>query len=236
MRRTSRRARLVVCAVLATASAHAQSLRALERVSNGPVTGYVIRPQDLSAPRPVTVYLHGVCGNPANGCPRFRDGVWERSWLLCPSAPGRCESGGASWDGTDASGALTVRRITRAAEMLAPGSVDREVPGVLIGFSQGSYVARGLLRREPGRWRAVAFVAGFIQVTRAELEAAGVRRAVFAAGRRDLTRRTLEETARRLAEEGFPARFVDLGAVGHTYVPSRDVPGWRDALAWLEGA
>ena len=236
MRRTSRRARLVACAMLATASAHAQSLRALERVSNGSVTGYVIRPQDLSAPRPVTVYLHGVCGDPANGCPRFRDGVWEHSWLLCPSAPARCASGGASWDGADASGALTVRRITRAAEALARGGVDRGVPGVRMGISEGSDAARRLLRREPGRRRAGAFVAGFIRVTRAELEAAGVRRVVFAAGRRDLTRRTLEETAQRLTDEGFPARFVDLGAVGHTYVPSRDVPGWRDALAWLEGA
>lgn len=63
-----------------------------------------------------------------------------------------------------------------------------------------------------------------------------MRRVVLAAGRYDMTRRTLEETARRLDGEGFPVRFVDLGAVGHTFVPARGATGWRDALAWLEEA
>ncbi len=71
---------------------------------------------------------------------------------------------------------------------------------------------------------------------RASLERLGVRRVVLAAGRYDATRRALEATARRLVAEGFAARFVDLGAVGHTYVPSRAVPGWGEALGWLEDA
>ena len=73
-----------------------------------------------------------------------------------------------------------------------------------------------------------------LQDARRMLRQMGVRRAVFAASRRDMTRHALEETAQRLRDEGFPARFVDLGAGGHTYVPTPDVAGWRDALAWLE--
>jgi hypothetical protein len=47
---------------------------------------------------------------------------------------------------------------------------------------------------------------------------------------------TLRRTARRLQAEGHAARFLDLGRVGHTYVPAPDSPGWREALAWLEAA
>ncbi|HWL88408.1 MAG TPA: hypothetical protein VNO21_21545, partial [Polyangiaceae bacterium] len=39
------------------------------------------------APRPLTIYLHGMCGEPAHGCGYFRHGVSDASWLLCPSAP-----------------------------------------------------------------------------------------------------------------------------------------------------
>ena len=51
-----------------------------------------------------------------------------------------------------------------------------------------------------------------------------------------MMRPVLQETARRLQAEGFAARFVDLGAVGHTYVAARGASVWRDALAWLDEA
>jgi len=127
-----------------------------------------------------------------------------------------------------------IRAMVDAAARLSPGGVDRQQPGVLLGFSQGAYIADAVLRASPGRWRGVAFVAAFVNLSRASLERRGVRRVVLAAGRRDMTRSSLEATAQRLQREGFPARFVDLGAVGHTCAPSRSSPGWRDALAWLE--
>jgi acetyl esterase/lipase len=40
-------------------------------------------------------------------------------------------------------------------------------------------------------------------------------------------------TAAALRAEGFPVRFVDLGAAGHDYVSGRGGEGWREALAWL---
>lgn len=228
-------ARVVACALFfAPAFAHAQQAPAVERVNIEGAPNYFVRPSDTSEARPVTVYLHGICGTPVNGCPQFADGVADRSWLLCPRAPVACEGGGAAWNaGVRASEAM-VNRLVHETSRLAPGAVDQSNPGVLIGFSQGAYAAERLLRASPGRWRGVVFIGGFIHATRAQLEARGVRRAVFAAGRYDMTRATLEETARRLQREGFPARFVDLGSVGHTYVPARNVAGWHDALAWLE--
>jgi acetyl esterase/lipase len=56
---------------------------------------------------------------------------------------------------------------------------------------------------------------------------------VLAAGRWDGSRATMLATAAALRAEGFPVRFVDLGAAGHDYVSGRGGEGWREALAWL---
>ncbi|WP_394827248.1 alpha/beta hydrolase [Pendulispora albinea] len=185
--------------------------------------------------RPITVYLHGMCGDPGNGCAHFRDGVVESSWLLCPSAPTPCTGGGAIWTGSSDDRAKVIgdaeqRLVARYADAVdvSPGS------RVLVGFSQGAYLARDLLRSQPGRYRAVMFIGADVRPAAETLRAAGVRRAVFASGRFDGTRRALENAAAALVQEGYAARFVDLGPVGHTYVPAREEPVLRDALAWLE--
>jgi acetyl esterase/lipase len=222
------------CAALASTSVHAQSQRSLEAVPTATTPAFVVRPDDVSAARPVAVYLHGLCGGPARGCGYFRRAVGARSWLLCPSAPRRC-GGGASWQGPLRARVAAVQRVVDAAAARSPGAIDRGAPGVLIGFSQGAYEAWWQARSRPGRWRGAAFIGAYVHLRRAELEAAGLRRVVLAAGRRDGSRATLAATAERLRAEGFPVRFVDLGAAGHDYVSGAGGDGWRDALAWLAG-
>lgn len=227
----------VVCALGVGSRVEAQGVRPMTVASPARAPTYVVAPGDASEPRPVTVYLHGLWGDPQPGCAYFRHHVAERSWLVCPTAPGFCAGGGASWVGSTALRVAAVDRARAVAGLRAPGTVDRSAPGVLIGFSQGAYEAWRQARARPGRWRAVAFIGAYIRVRRAQLEAAGVRRAVFAAGRYDETWRTLRETAQRLRDEGYDARFVDLGARGHGFAARPEARAeWREALHWLEAA
>lgn len=94
---------------------------------------------------------------------------------------------------------------------------------MLIGFSQGAYEAWSQARARPGRWRGAAFIGAYVHLRRAELEAAGLRRVVLAVGRYDGSRATMRATAESLRAEGFPVRFVDLGARGHGYVSGLQV-------------
>ena len=56
----------------------------------------VYRPQRaLDSPQPVTVLLHGLCGDPAGVRP-FVDASTARGWLVCPSGEDLC-GGGARW-------------------------------------------------------------------------------------------------------------------------------------------
>lgn len=249
MRTPRGRARLVACVVVSliasarvrdAASTPLESVapvaRPLERVGPPAAPDFVVRPVDTGAARAVTVYLHGLCGGPENGCAFFRARMVEDRWLVCPTAPTACMGGGASWTASPRAQSLAIERaLTRASRApgVATAAVDRAAPRVLIGFSQGAYAAMTRVRTEPGRWQAVAFVGAYVSPSRALLEASGVRRVLFAAGRRDETYRTLQAAARRLQAEGFAARFLDLGWVGHTYADHRSAEGWRAALAWL---
>jgi len=209
MRSTPRCACALACVALASTTA-AQSLRALEPVATPTTPAFVVRPDDLSVARPIAVYLHGLCGGPESGCRYFRRVVGERAWLLCPSAPRAC-GGGATWQGPQRDRLGAVERVVAAAARRSPGGVDRARPGVLIGFSQGAYEAWRQVRATPGRWRGAAFIGAYLHLRRA----------------------TLAANAESLRAEGFPVRFVDLGAVGHTYAAGRGGSGWREALAWL---
>jgi predicted esterase len=250
MSRPSTRARLLACAPLAfVCAAHASppapsAARALVHASTpAPAPARTLSPAprlparatpplDRTTPRPVSFYLHGICGAPAPGCHYFREGLTERDWLLCPRAPASCGGGASSWR----SAASTHRVLSEATAELAraaPGQVDTAAPGVLVGFSQGAYQTLALLRQRPGHFRGAVFIGAFVHPTRAELEAAGVRRVVLAAGQRDGTHRAMLRAAQALEREGFPVRFLELGPVGHTFAPAAGTPGWRDALAWV---
>ena len=49
-----------------------------------------------ASPRPVTVLLHGLCGDPRRACAPFVDASTARGWLVCPRGEDSCE-GGSRW-------------------------------------------------------------------------------------------------------------------------------------------
>lgn len=195
---------------------------------------YAYAPTTADGPKPLTIYLHGVCGQPTNGCPYFRDGTTSASWLLCPTAPTACEGGGGSWAGTVSMQERAENDAERRALAAYPNAIDAKAPRVLIGFSQGAYVARNLILAQRGRYRAALFIGADISTTAESFRLAGIERVAFAAGRYDMTRKPLEAEYAKLHAAGFPARFVDLGNVGHTYVSVRAGGELEATIEWLE--
>ena len=61
-------------------------------VAKGDLPTYAYAPANTGGAKPLTIYLHGICGDPGNGCPYFREGATSASWLLCPSAPTECQT------------------------------------------------------------------------------------------------------------------------------------------------
>src|SRR5215472_447971 len=105
----------------ATAEENASAPKMLV-VTKGDLPTYAYAPATTSAgaAKPLTIYLHGICGDPANGCPYFREGATSASWLLCPSAPTECQGGGGTWSGTVAMQTRAVANAEHEAESLFP--------------------------------------------------------------------------------------------------------------------
>ena len=204
-------------------------------VAKGDLPTYAYAPANAAGAKPLTIYLHGICGDPGNGCPYFREGATSASWLLCPSAPTECQGGGGTWAGTVSMQTRAVANAEQQAENLFPNAIDDKSPRVLIGFSQGAYAARNLILAQPGKYRAALFIGADISTTADSFRKAGITRVAFASGRYDMMRKPLEKEAASVKADGFPTRFVDLGAVGHTYVPATNADELRDAITWLEG-
>jgi predicted esterase len=181
------------------------------------------------------VYLHGIHGRAENGCPWLRDGASQVGWLVCPDANEHLANDTFSWSGTVAEQHDVVARAERAAQ--AQGA-DAEAAGVLIGFSQGAYVALDLVRARLGHHRGLVLIGADVAPSAATLQAAGVDRIVLAAGDLDGASAPMRRAAERLRHEGMDVRFVPLGPVGHSYQASDDGPkeALRDAIAWAGGS
>ncbi|HEX3345350.1 MAG TPA: hypothetical protein VHS09_12290 [Polyangiaceae bacterium] len=187
----------------------------------------------VGAPRPVTVMLHGMCGQPQSACAPFVDVSTSRGWLVCPRAEDAC-GGGTRWrlhgpdDGQLVEG--SVRALVRSHE----GEVDAGAPRVLVGFSLGGIAAVQIAQATSGKYAGLVVVASQVHPDAAALKKAGVQRVVLAAGDLDMTSAPLQEDARLLSAQGVPTRFVSLGRYGHGYPPDMEEK-MREPMAWVAG-
>lgn len=177
------------------------------------------------------VYLHGRRGLAAKGCPWLRDGATDLGWLVCPTGVETDEHGLSSW-GADLFAQRDVIEDAFRAAVRSGAAADRRVA---VGFSQGSHVANDLVRCGLGRFTGLVLLGADLHASPERLRAAGVRRVVLGAGSRDPAFAPAKEEAARLAGLGVDARFVDLGAVGHTYAAA-DEGALAEAIRWAGGA
>lgn len=194
-----------------------------------PLYAYPPRTKDDKAI--TVVYLHGIHGLPQNGCPWLREGASELGWLVCPAASSQLPNGTFSWGGSLADQHAVVARAERAAQ--AAGA-DAKSANVLVGFSQGSYLAVDLVSHQLGSYKGLVLLAAEVEPSADVLRSAGVKRVALGAGQLDGSYAPLRRTAARLEREGIEVRFVDLGAIGHTY-QTTETAALASAIAWAGG-
>ena len=161
-----------------------------------------------------------------NGCPHF-DGA--PGWLVCPQANTVCSNGGSAWGGSTDDKAALVDRAVASARARWPASAS--APVVLVGFSQGAYVAMDVARARPSRYAGLLLLGADTSDT-ARLRAARVARVALVDGAYDMMSAKMQRTPQALAPFGVAARFASLGTVGHTYVGA---DGTDDVLTSMLG-
>jgi len=196
--------------------------------------GLAYAPADVSGPRPAIVYLHGMWAGPEDSCGHFVRASAPFGFLVCPR--GNAPNGdGWMWSGTYATVAPAVHAALRAAEGLAPGKLDRRGGGTLVGYSNGAYFAPVVAVSEPGAWTGLVLLSMKVDLDATRLRAAGVRRVVLAAARRDGAWASMRAMAQRTDAAGLPTAFMDLGPGGHELPPDIDEK-MAAAVAWVRAS
>lgn len=187
-------------------------------------------PDNRGGKQPVFVYLHGIAGGPERGCAELAHAVPTYGWLVCPHANVR-DGQKYSWGGSLAEQWAVVTQAVR--EVANEPEVDASAPVVLLGFSQGAYVAADLVTAYPNKIRAALFVGANVRPQRDALLRSGVKKVAFTAGLYDGTYGYLAESAKLLADAGYPSQFRSLGKVGHTYVGDAEARAIDSLVSWM---
>jgi predicted esterase len=220
-----------------SARSAARALAAEGRAGADQAPAVVYAPQrDLGTQQPVTVLLHGLCGDPGRACAPFVDASTARGWLVCPRGEDPC-GGGSRWRLRPDEDGQRIEASVRALARDRSDQVDVSSPRILVGFSLGGIAAVRIAQsgaEPPGLYAGLVVIASQVHPDAALLMKAGVKRVVLAAGDLDMTSRPLHDDAGLLARAGLPTRFVSLGNVGHGY-PADMEERMREPMAWVAG-
>ena len=205
----------------------------IELAETRELPGVVIFPARGAGPHPLTVLLHGMCGDARRSCSHFAEQVTQTANLVCPRASQHCTGGGASWP--DAGVAEAVESAVGRAKNALGEAVDDRHGRTLIGYSLGAYRALNIAQAGAGKYPRVMLIGARISVDGARLTRNGVERLLLCAGDWDMMHDPMQREAERAQRAGFQARFLGLGPVGHAFTPSfaHYLPL---ALSWLSGA
>jgi predicted esterase len=234
-------AKAMVCLLISTSGAWSAEDASHAPTSHAPASidlresddapGVVVFPARGTGAFPMTIVLHGMCGDAARTCRHFADAVTESAHLICPRASARCAGGGASFPEQGVEEAVE-SAVARAMSVL--GEVDESHGRTLIGYSLGAFRALRIAQSSGGKYPRVMLIGAKIAPDQQKLEQSGVERLLLGAGSWDMMHDHMQRETARVRGAAFATRFLDLGPMGHGLTANFDqhLPG---ALAWLRG-
>jgi hypothetical protein len=213
------------------------------RVETGPFeipyigarTVYVVAPHAPGRQR-LMAMLHGVCNPPAYACGLWAETAKDLGFLVCPTGNGSCGPSmynAPTWSEPDLKMSDDLEKAISKVGEIYPAELSRE-DAVLLGFSLGAYVSVRIAAAHPGRWPYLVLIEANVQVSAAQLRAAGVRAVALIGGELGSQLAGERKTAQKLAAAGFPAKLWVMPKAGHHY--SADIDSiMKDAITWVTG-
>ena len=192
-------------------------------------------------PRPILMYLHGRGGNPAEDCRKWAKVGSQFGWVVCPGGPGDAGNGGRTWS----TGAIEAQKVidgtVQALRAKYKGRVQRH-GNVLIGFSEGAFVAMQVGLKDQSTWTKWLILGASDQywggdVTEAlDSEKRKVRRVYLLTGENDGVAQNTVRVGDTLKKNNVPVKVRLVPGLGHEVPSDRMVSTYRRPLAWLVAA
>jgi predicted esterase len=206
----------------------------------GYLPAYFYKPRS-KAQRPVLLYVHGRGGNPSEDCRKWARVARRFGWIVCPQGPADADGGGRSWNND----AETARKIIDAAvdalRTKFKGRV-RTRGNILIGFSEGAFIAQQVGLKEPSRWNRWLILAANDRYwfgddpQLLEQNRSKIRRVYLFTGENDQVAENTRRAGDMLKTARIPVKVKIAPGLGHEVPEDRMITNYRRPLKWLIAA
>ena len=192
-------------------------------------------------PRPILMYLHGRGGNPAEDCRKWAKVGTQFGWVVCPAGAGSSESGGRSWSNGAGEAQKTIDGAIAALRTKYKGRVTRR-GNVLIGFSEGAFIAMQVGLKDQNTWTKWLILGASDQYWGGDVSEAldkekrKVRRVYLLTGENDGVAQNTVRVGDTLKKNDVPVKVRLVPGMGHEVPSDRMVSTYRRPLAWLVAA
>lgn len=208
----------------------------------GSADAFYFKPRGSSKrARPILMYLHGRGGNPAEDCRKWAKVGSQFGWVVCPSGPGDTGNGGRTWS-TGAGDAERVISGTVAALRAKYHGRVQSHGNVLIGFSEGAFVAMQVGLKDQRTWTKWLILGASDQYwsqdvsESLESDKRKVRRVYLLTGENDGVAQNTVKVGDTLKKNKVPVKVKLVPGMGHEVPSDRMVSTYRRPLAWLVAA
>jgi predicted esterase len=201
---------------------------------------YYFKPRARGS-KPILMYLHGRGGNPAEDCRKWAKVGTQFGWVVCPSGAGIAEAYGKTWANGAGDAQRTIDGTLQALREKYKGRVQRR-GNVLIGFSEGAFVAMQVGLRDQKTWTKWLILGASDQYWGTDPTEAldeqkrKVRRVYLLTGENDGVAPNTVRVGDTLKKNKVPVKVRLVPGMGHEVPSDRMVSTYRRPLAWLVAA
>jgi predicted esterase len=242
---TPNRLGLLLCAVvLAGLFASARPAQAAQPTAPDPLVlevpgfadAYYYKPRSRTRRR-IILYVHGRGGNAFEDCRKWARVASRFGWVVCPQGPGATE-GGRTWNND----AETARRIIDATVVALKDKYRRRVltrGDILIGFSEGAFIAQQVGLRDPSHWNRWLILAADDKYWWGDApkllteNSEKIRRVYLLTGENDGVAENTKRAGEMLKDAHIRVKVKITPGLGHEVPGDRMITNYRRPLRWL---
>jgi predicted esterase len=206
----------------------------------GYLDAYYFKPRTKSR-RPIVLYVHGRGGNALEDCRKWARVARQFGWVVCPQGPAPTDAGGRTWNND----AETAKRIIDATVAALKEKYEHRVRtrgNILIGFSEGAFIAQQVGMRDPAHWNRWLILAAndhywfgdaplLLEQNREK-----IRRVFLFTGEDDQVAENTKRAGEMLKEAHIRVRVKIVPGLGHEVPSDQMITNYRRPLRWLAAA
>jgi len=189
-------------------------------------------------PRPILMYLHGRGGNPFEDCRKWAKVARQFGWVVCPQGPSDRGGGARAWNDDPTSAKKVIDATVTALHKKYKGRV-RTTRNVLIGFSEGAFIAQQVGVHDPEHWNRWLILAANDKYWFGDAPQLlednhhKIRRVFLFTGETDMVADNTLRAGEMLKEAHIRVRVKIAPGMGHEIPEDRMITNYRRPLLWL---